>query len=205
MEKRDYRVQEIVKELLGLAEVEHPSPEVVGKVKGLMRELRKMGYTNEEVSGLTGHRWKESTVKLYTRGTTVKRSQSEAEGNWICWRTFLARGMTLEEAEHALSLKKSLEARGLSVDEVSQFSADDVKKAQICSKRCRVYVYRKIKNSGSHLEQIAAVLSYRSQLEEMGINMDRLGTIGEISRTWGGYEAVLEALKNYGKSSNTHG
>ena len=59
-------------------------------------------------------------------------------------------------------------------------------------------VYREIKNSGLTLEQIAAVLSYRSQLEEMGINMDRLGTIGEISRQYGGYEAVLEALKNYG-------
>ena len=72
MEKRDYRVQEIVKELLGLAKVEHPSPEVLDKAKELMRELRKMGYTNEQVSMLTGHRWKESTVKLYTRGTTVK-------------------------------------------------------------------------------------------------------------------------------------
>jgi len=42
------------------------------RAKALMSALRQNGFTNHEIEQLTNGAWKEPTIKLYTRGTTVQ-------------------------------------------------------------------------------------------------------------------------------------
>jgi predicted nucleic acid-binding Zn-ribbon protein len=192
MEKRDFRVQEIVKELLGLAEVGHPSSEIVGKVKGLMRELRKMGYTNEEVSGLTGQRWKESTVKLYTKGTKVGNPGPKREVTELL-QTLIGRGMTLEQVEHAISLEKGLDSKQVGMEELASFLSEI--KSTGTDLKGFLAIHGELRNSGLTVEQLKQLLSYQSALQQMGITSDGLKAISETSKQYGGYEKVLQAVK----------
>ena len=57
--------------LLKIPERPRLNSEEVDKVKGYMRDLRSLGFTNKEVSQLCQGRWSEATVKKYTRGVEV--------------------------------------------------------------------------------------------------------------------------------------
>jgi len=171
------------------------SAEKLTKAKKLMRQLREAGLTNEEVSQLTNQIWRKDTIKLYTRGAEVndpapKKRAMELLGELI------DRGMTLEEVERALSVRKGLETREVSVDDVSSF-LDDTKKSKIDMKDI-LRVYRETKDSGLTLEQLTTLRDYRSQLEAAGIKTHGLITIYETSKGYGGYDKVMEALKTYG-------
>jgi hypothetical protein len=189
------KIEELVKELSELGKMKPLSGEKLTKAKKLMRQLREAGFTNEEVSQLTNQIWSKDTTKRYTRGTEVndpapKKRAMELLGELI------ARGMTLEEVERALSVRKGLETRGVSVDDVSGF-LDDIKKSKIDMKDM-LRVYWENKDSGLTLEQLTALRDYRSQLEAAGIKADGLRTIYETSKGYGGYDKVMEALKTYG-------
>ncbi|HEY6882410.1 MAG TPA: hypothetical protein VI278_00050 [Nitrososphaeraceae archaeon] len=41
--------------------------------KDLMASLKEAGYTNKEILILTGEKWSEPTVKLYTRGINTSK------------------------------------------------------------------------------------------------------------------------------------
>ncbi|MGA3193354.1 MAG: hypothetical protein ABSD73_12785, partial [Candidatus Bathyarchaeia archaeon] len=189
------KIEELVKELSELGKMKPLSGEKLTKAKKLMRQLREAGFTNEEVSQLTNQIWSKDTTKRYTRGTEVndpapKKRAMELLGELI------ARGITLEEVERALSVRKGLETREVSVDDVSGF-LDDIKKSKIDMKDM-LRVYWENKDAGLTLEQLTALRDYRSQLEAAGIKADGLRTIYETSKGYGGYDKVMEALKTYG-------
>ena len=189
------KIEELVKELSELGKMKPLSGEKLTKAKKLMRQLREAGFTNEEVSQLANQIWSKDTTKRYTRGTEVndpapKKRAMELLGELI------ARGITLEEVERALSVRKGLETRGVSVDDVSGF-LDDIKKSKIDMKDT-LRVYWETKNAGLTLEQLTALRDYRSQLEAAGIKTEGLSTISEASKGYGGLDKVMEALKTYG-------
>ena len=41
-----------------------------------MRSLKQSGYTNKEISVITGEKWGEPTIKLYTRRINIKVSEN---------------------------------------------------------------------------------------------------------------------------------
>ena len=188
------KIEELVKELLELGKMKPLSAEKVTKAKKLMRQLREAGFTNEEVSQLTNQIWRKDTIKLYTRGTEVNDPAPKKRAMDLLGE-LIARGMTLEEVERALSVRKGLETREVSVDDVSSF-LDDTKKSKTDMKDI-LQVYRETKNSGLTLEQLTALRDDRSQLKAAGIKTD-LSTIYETSKGYGGYDKVMEALKTYG-------
>ena len=188
-------IEEVLKELLELGKMKPLSKEKLTKAKKLMRQLRGAGFTSEGISQLTNQTWSKDTIKLYTRGTEVNDPAPKERAMELLGE-LVARGMTLEEVERALSVRKGLETRGVSVDDVSSF-LDDIKKSKIDMKDM-LRVYWETKNSGLTLERLTALRDYRSQLETAGINVDSLSTISEASKGYGGLDKVMEALKTYG-------
>lgn len=57
-------IEEIITELVELSKRSVLSREELEKAKNLMIRLRKCGFTNREISELTGNSWSEPTEKL---------------------------------------------------------------------------------------------------------------------------------------------
>ena len=117
-------IEQTLGEYLELAKMKPLSGQKLERAKELMRKLREAGFTNQEISQLTSGGWSEPTIKLYTRGTTVKNPSGRKALELLAEQT--ARGMTLEDVERVLSLKTSLETKGLSFEEVSSL-VDEIK------------------------------------------------------------------------------
>ena len=67
--------------------------------------LKKSGYTNKEISILTGEKWSEPSIRLYTRGIIVKDSTQRQ-----CYKSnskYDFKGSNLEQVKMATSIQKS--------------------------------------------------------------------------------------------------
>lgn len=148
-----------------------------------------------EVSELTGHAWSEPTVKLYTRGITVRDPVPKQKAIELL-ADLAARGMTLEQVQQAILMKRDLEAKELSIDDVSRF-LNEIRKANADLKGI-LTMYGQLISSGIGVQQLSPLLSYRSKLEAIGITPSGLGSIYETSKQYGGYEKVLQAITGYG-------
>ena len=62
-------IEDTVSELQLLSKRQPLRDEDLLRAKDLMASLKEAGYTNKEISTLTGEKWSESTVKLYTDST----------------------------------------------------------------------------------------------------------------------------------------
>ena len=61
-------LEDIVSELQSLSKKQPVKDEDVLRVKELMRSLKQSSHTNKEIATLTGGKWGEPTIKLYTPG-----------------------------------------------------------------------------------------------------------------------------------------
>jgi len=66
--------EDILRELCLLAKRKPLKGEDLARAKELMVRLRKMGFTNTDISGLTNGGRSEPTIKVYTMGTSIKNS-----------------------------------------------------------------------------------------------------------------------------------
>ena len=73
-----------------------------------MRSLKESGYTNKEISSLTGEKWSEPTVKLYTRGTNIRDSTPKDKAAKVI-ADMISRGLTFEQVITATSIKSEID------------------------------------------------------------------------------------------------
>jgi len=109
-------LEDIISELSSLARRRPLRDDELKRAKELMIKLREAGFTNAEISELTGGGWSESTVKSYTRGVGV-RDPSPRESAWGTLSQMVNMGLTLKDVEVAISVKKSLDSRGVGLEE----------------------------------------------------------------------------------------
>jgi DNA repair exonuclease SbcCD ATPase subunit len=185
----------IVRELLSLARRKPLKGDDIARVRELMVRLREMGFTNMEISELTDGGWSEPTVKLYTRGATVK-DPSPKENALRVLSQMIAAGLTLEDIEVAVSVKSDLEAKGVSLGDVSSL-VEEARKSKM-SLRDLVQTYKALKDSGLSAAQLAEALSYKSRLEEAGFTIEGLKEIYTASKAYGGYSGLIKAMNVYG-------
>lgn len=194
MERTNQRIEGIEGELLALAKIKPLRGANLERVKELMRGLRQLGFTNLEVSELTGHRWREPTIKLYTRGTTASDPDPKQKATELL-AALVGRGLTLENVAQAVLLMSRLEPMKLGIEDVARF-VDEIQRTKVDLKWV-LDVYQQSSSSGLSIAQMATFLHYRSELETVGITPASLTTIYEISKQYGGYEKVFEAMKSY--------
>jgi len=59
-------------------------------------------------------------------------------------------------------------------------------------------MYRTLKDSGLSITQLAEALSYKSELEKLGVTVDGLKEIYTVSKAFGGYSEAIKAISTYG-------
>jgi len=188
-------LEDIVSELSLLAKKKPLRDDELKRAKELMIKLKEMGFTNAEISELTGGGWSETTIKSYTRGVGVK-DPSPREGAWVTLSQMINMGLTLEDVEEAISVKKGLEAKGVSLEEVTEL-LNEVKKSRIMLSDL-LQTYKALRDSGLTITQLPEVLTYKSKLEEAGLTIDGLKEAYKASETCGGFEGLIKAVKTYG-------
>ncbi|MCP8311498.1 MAG: hypothetical protein L6M37_00910 [Candidatus Methylarchaceae archaeon HK02M1] len=188
-------LENIVGELLSLSKRKPLRDKDLVRAKELMIKLREMGFTNKEVSNLTYGGWSEPTIKDYTRGTDVVNPGPKK--NSINLLTQLVNmNLSLEDVQSSISINSDLVAKGLRVEDVSSL-LEEAKKTKVDVKDI-IHTYKDIKDSGLTLTQLGEALSYKSDLEKAGFTLDNLKTIHKASKTYGGYNKVLEAVNTFG-------
>lgn len=219
-------VEKIVSELLRLARQTPLPKEKQDRAKELMKMLREKGFTNKEISRVSqkgGGGWSEATVKLYTRGSVV-RDPSQKEKALALLVELLNRNLTLGDVENDLSIRKSIEEKGLTFDEFLTYKSEfdalkfPLKEANLILEAAKQYggherVFEAIKEYGS-LEGIRKEIRERqsemSQLEKSNQDLreaksklegekrkieDRLALYHKIEGLGFDYDSLAELMK----------
>lgn len=187
-------LEKIVGELLSLAKKKPRSDTDLARAKNLMFELKKMGYKNREISELTDGGWSEPTVKLYTRGEKV-RDPTPKENSIKILTQLVSMGLTLEDVKTTISMTADLDAEDVNLKDVSSLLGE-AKRSNVSVKDL-LQLHRDVKVSGLTLVQFGEVLSYKSDLDDAGFTLDGLKKVSQVSKTYGGYSKVLEAINAY--------
>jgi hypothetical protein len=95
----------------------------VSEAKSLMIGLRKLGFSNMEISLITRGRWSLGTVKKYMKG--VKAVSSEMRDRvWNTFSEFVDKGRTVEEVEDFQVKERYLLDHGTSIEQLVEFMID---------------------------------------------------------------------------------
>ncbi len=184
-----------IKELLSLAKRKPLSGEDLERAKHLMVRLRRMGWTNKEVSELTDGGWSEPSVKNYTRGTKVENPGPKEKASRLLPQ-LVERGLTLENVETTVSMKKDLDAKGVSFEDISSL-LEEAKRFKVGVKELS-QMHRGLRDSRLTISQLSDILSYMSEISKTGFTIDGLKEVSKASEAYGGYHEVLEAINAYG-------
>jgi hypothetical protein len=100
-------LEDIVSELQSLSKKQPVKDEDLLRAKELMRSLKQSGYTNKEISTLTGGKWGEPTIKLYTRGINIKDSTTKDYATKVI-AEMVSKGLSFEQVIIATPIKSEI-------------------------------------------------------------------------------------------------
>lgn len=166
-----HELEEIVGELLLLARRKPLKDRDLARARELLVKLKEMGFTNREISELTGGGWSEPTVKMYTRGVVVKDPSPKENASRILSQV-VGMGLTLKDVEVAVSMKTDLDAKGVGFEDVSTL-LEEAKRSKVNIKDL-LHMHRGLKDSGLSITQLSEALSYKAGLEEAGFTLESL-------------------------------
>jgi len=188
-------IEELTKKFVALASQENISKAEHAEVRKLMKQLKNMGMSNNEISDLSGGKWSTSTVKFYTPGIKV--------GNPSPWQNAaallnkaIAADLTLEDIGNAVAVSNYLEAQTLGLDEVVDFM-------QAASSFSMSFVHlieqqMLLKEADVSPARVAEFLKSKKYLEGKGVSIDSIKQISELAGKFGDTQAVFEVLSAYG-------
>lgn len=193
--RKDAELEGVIGELRDLARRKPLPAKELDRAKGLMVRLREMGFTNREVSHLTDGGWSEPTVKLYTRGSTVKDPSPKNEAIKLLTE-LVDMGLSLNEVKDTISVVDKLRAKDLTVEDVSSF-LEEARKFKVDVKEV-FSLYKDLKASNLTVEDLRRALAYKVELESAGLMLNDLAKLSEASKAYGGFNRVVDAVDSYG-------
>ncbi|MGD0330939.1 MAG: hypothetical protein ABSB40_10980 [Nitrososphaeria archaeon] len=187
-------LEDILRELKELGRRKPLSKLDLIRAKKLMKTLRELGYTNMEISNLTDGGWREPTVKIYTRGTTVKDSSQKRNIMQLLLQ-LVDMNLTLEDVKALISIKSSLDSKGTSLEAVTDLlKATEAAKASIGE---LIKTNNSLTLSKITVDQLKQILEYKKRYELMGLAPDHLKNMYTLLEKYGKYEFVIQAINTY--------
>lgn len=194
-------LENILSELQSLAKKQPLKGDDLQRAKELMAMLKKSGYTNKQVSELSGDAWSQHTIKLYTRGvirSSDNNNSSFPSSKQSAERTIsnmVSRGLSLGQVESAISLKDDLESKGLTIENIS-FLNNEAQKANLDIQGLLQF-YNNLKDARLTIAQLSESLKYKNELERLGITTEDLKEVIEKSKKYGSISKVIQALDDF--------
>ena len=160
----------------------------------LMKELRREGFTNRDLAVLVGNRWKEPTIKKFTRGVKV-RSTAERDVVLETFSRFTSAGKTLEDVEDYLSVKNHLDSQDLSFEIITTFFIKMTSQEFNLTKLTNLYW--EIEKQEYTVADISGGLDVLRSLKLEGILIDTIKELKEATNRFGGLDDFLKAIMTY--------
>jgi len=164
----------------------------------LMRQLKKEGMSNEEISELSKGKWSESTVKGYTKG--VKASDPSPWQDVVALlNDLISTGIDLEDVDTAVTVVKDLKSRGVSLDNIVDLllTADS---AQI-TLDALVHQFEELHDAGLSTKAVSDALGLKKQMEDNSLSLDCLPALVKLAQAYGEPQKTIEAFSTYGSLS----
>ena len=188
-------LESAARELKMLAGKERLTASELDRTKGLMVQLKGMGMSNPEMAELTGGRWSESTIKGYTRG--IRATDPEPwQSTTALFSEMLSRNLALADVSKAVSITTELEGMGSSLGEIAGFIEE--LEGEGIDVRAFVLLLYNWHEAGLTSADARSALSYKSQLEQAGLDIETVSHIAEAAGKFGSSGEVLEAVAKYG-------
>jgi DNA repair exonuclease SbcCD ATPase subunit len=187
-------IEKLAKELIALAEKVRLSEPDHERVKSLMAELRRKGMSNEEISEITEGRWKESTIRGYTKGIKTENPEGWNKATQLL-NEVISRGIPLEDLEIARKVIEKLESKGIRLDDMTDLLSN--LKGEGIGIEEFLTCYREQKDANLTTQDIREMMEYRFDLEDMGFTTDKLSLIVSEAKKVGSPDAVLEEIVAY--------
>jgi hypothetical protein len=181
-------LEDIVSELQSLSKKQPVKDEDLLRVKELMRSLKQSGYTNKEISTLTGEKWGEPTIKLYTRGMNIKDSTPRDNATKVI-AEMVSKGLTFEQVIVATSIKSEIDLAdgNVTLQDVLNL-VEKVKKSNIGNISEVIKLFNRLKTesklSSLLFSQLSDLLNYKSELETNGIGTEHLKQILQMCKSY---------------------
>jgi hypothetical protein len=111
-------VIEIAHELIAIRQNSRLAGELKRRAKALLTELKRKGYSAEQVEAMTQGLWKASTVRAYTKGISAEDG-SESQELMQALAEMVRHGITSEQVKQANSIKNIADAQNTSIERLS--------------------------------------------------------------------------------------
>ncbi len=180
--------------LLELAGLPRLSADQRGEAVSLTRELRGLGFTNRNVEVLVGGRWKEATIKKYTRGVKVV-STEERDLVLKTFSSFVAAGKTLQDVEEYLAISGLLESHLMKLETVIEFISGLLTQRIELAKL--VDLYYEVEGQDYTVAEIISDMDTLRSLKEEGISREEIREFDRITGVYGGLEGIIKAMSAY--------
>ncbi len=110
-------LDELVKRFKALASKNSLTKAEQKEARDLMRELKKAGVANGEISELSSGKWSPSTIKYYTPGIKPLHP-NEWDSAVKLLNAMIASGLSLDHVETAVAISDQLQVAGVSLSQL---------------------------------------------------------------------------------------
>jgi tetratricopeptide (TPR) repeat protein len=203
LSSNDKLVEQAIAELQLLALKKPLQAYDLSKAKQMMTILRQAGYHNQEVSKLTNGAWAEPTIKAYMRGVVVNDSSiNRNEVDLIA--DMVKTGLSFDDVNLAISLKKDLDSRGLSLKCLSSFLQGATKAGMSIDPLIRLSEDLTRILPESSIDDLASMITYKDELKKDGIGILELQNLSNVAKKYGGLSGLLNAINAFGNLKSFH-
>lgn len=194
-ESRMTELEQVVGALQELAKSRPLKGEAKSRARQLMSQLKKWGYTNQEIVELTGKSWSEQSIKQeYTRGASVEDASVKQRALEIL-SELAARGLTLDDVEETVAMSSDLADRKVTYDQVGSLLQEVERSNTSVAELIRLN--SDTKRSGMSIANLAEVRTYKAKLDAAGLTEERLLQINKAVETFRNPDDTLKAIGAY--------
>jgi hypothetical protein len=163
--------------------------------KAFMRELREHGFTNADISVIVDEKWKEPTIKRYTRGVKTV-STDERDKLLRLLSDFSSVGGTLQDLEDFSSYKKTLDSLEVNYVTILTLIRDIMHRGYLIEDL--IYIKDSLVKSDLTIDDFLKQVTITEDLNRQGIFDQELTILINMARVYGGINGIYTALEKYG-------
>jgi hypothetical protein len=188
----DKIVIEIAHELIAIRQNSRLTGELKRRAKALLTELKRRGYSGEQVEAMTQGLWKASTVRAYTKGISAEDS-SEPQELMQALAEMVRLGNTGELVKQANSIEKIANANNTSIERLSH----DLATIGSTDLNTVVGVVEEAARKKIPLHTLPRSLAEVESLNRMGIDNKKQRTLYDLITTngQGDFDKTVELVK----------
>lgn len=187
-------IVETIHELRDLIRIPKLSGPQREEAKMLMRELRKYGFTNADISVIIDGRWKTPTIKKFTRGVKIV-STDERDKLLRLLSDFASEGKSLQDLGEHREYKILLDSLGVDQEILAKFLSEIIRnRIQI---RDLMFLNELLEKAGLTIDEVSNHSLIMENLHRQGITHSDLVQLQSNARSFGGLQGINSALKKY--------